>query len=61
MEIRIINLDICPRAFVVDNKEVCLRIDAEENSEFISTDNPALINFVKSYFEVLWKSAKKYK
>lgn len=61
VEIRIINLEIYPRAFIVDNKEVCLRIDNEENSEFVSTSNPALINFVKSYFDVLWQNAKKYK
>ncbi len=61
VEIRIINLEIYPRAFIVDNKEVCLRIDGDESSEFMSTDNPALINFVKSYFDVLWQNAKKYK
>jgi sugar-specific transcriptional regulator TrmB len=61
VEIRTTKLGIQPRICLVDNKGVCIRIDNENNSEFIWSDNPAMINLVKSYFDVLWGNAKIYK
>ncbi len=58
VEVRIAQLGIQPRICLIDDKEVCIRIDNQDNSEFIWSNNTALINFVKSYFEVLWKNAK---
>jgi sugar-specific transcriptional regulator TrmB len=61
VDIRMTKLDIHPKICLVDGKEVCLRIDNENNSEFIWSDNPGMVNFVKSYFENLWQDAKKYR
>ncbi|MFH0929234.1 MAG: helix-turn-helix domain-containing protein [Candidatus Aenigmatarchaeota archaeon] len=60
VEIRMIKLGVQPRICLVDNKEVCIRIDNEHNSEFMWSDNEAMTNLVKSYFEVLWQNAQKY-
>jgi len=61
VKIRTTPLKIQPRICLVDDKEVCIRVDNEYNSEFIWSNNPALINLIKSYFEVLWKEAKPFK
>jgi sugar-specific transcriptional regulator TrmB len=61
VKIRTIPLEIQPRICLVDGKEVCLRVDNGYDSEFIWSNNPALINLIKSYFEVLWKSAEPFK
>jgi sugar-specific transcriptional regulator TrmB len=61
VEIRMIELGVQPRVCLIDGKEVCIRIDNPNDSEFIWSDNQALVNFVKSYFEVLWKNAKEFK
>jgi len=59
VEIRMAQLGIQPRICLVDNKEVCIRVDNQNNSEFIWSNNIALTNLIKSYFEVLWKNAKR--
>lgn len=61
VKIKAIPLGIQPRICLIDDKEVCIRVDNDYNSEFIWSNNPALINLVKSYFEVLWKNAKLFK
>jgi len=58
VEIRTAQLETQPRICLVDGKEVCIRVDNENNSEFIWSDNQGLINLTKSYFEELWKNAK---
>lgn len=58
VEVRITQLGIQPRIGLVDGKEVCIRVDNPNNSEFIWSDNQGLINLTKSYFEELWKNAK---
>lgn len=61
VKIKTTSLQIQPRICLVDDKEVCIRVDNEYNSEFIWSNNPALINLIKSYFEVLWKNAESFK
>jgi len=61
VEIRTAQLETQPRICLVDGKEVCIRVDNENNSEFIWSDNQGLINLTKSYFEELWKNAKPLK
>ncbi len=61
IEVRMTELGIQPRVCLIDGKEVCMRIDNPNDSEFIWSDNQALVNFVKSYFDVLWKNAKEFK
>ncbi len=60
VKIKAIPLGIQPRICLTD-EEVCIRIDNEYNSEFIWSNNPALINLIKSYFEVLWENADSFK
>ncbi|NIO44709.1 MAG: hypothetical protein GTN36_04110 [Candidatus Aenigmarchaeota archaeon] len=61
VKIRTMPLKIQPRICLVDDKEVCLRVDNEYDSEFIWSNNPALINVIRSYFEVLWINAEPLK
>ena len=61
VKIKTVPLEVQPRVCLVDGKEVCLRIDNDYDSEFIWSNNPALINLIKSYFEVLWNKAKPFK
>ncbi|MGC8812392.1 MAG: TrmB family transcriptional regulator [Candidatus Aenigmatarchaeota archaeon] len=61
IEIKTINLEVQPRVCLIDGKEICMRIDREENSEFIWSDNQSLVNLVKTYFELLWERAEDFK
>jgi len=61
VKIKAIPLGIQPRICLTDDKEVCIRVDNGYNSEFIWSNNLALINLVKSYFKVLWKNADSFK
>ncbi|NIM47551.1 MAG: hypothetical protein GTN40_05355 [Candidatus Aenigmarchaeota archaeon] len=61
VKIKMMPLKIQPRICLVDDKEICLRVDNEHDSEFIWSNNPALINLVKSYYEFLWKRAEPFR
>ncbi|MFH1474087.1 MAG: hypothetical protein ABIE55_04330 [Candidatus Aenigmatarchaeota archaeon] len=58
--IRILPMNVHPRIGIVDNKEVCMRIDNPLESDFVWTNSPAMINIFKTYFNELWKRAKKF-
>jgi len=60
-EIRILPMNIHPILGLVDDKEVCIRVDNSSEPDFIWSNNPALINISKTYFEELWERAKKFK
>jgi sugar-specific transcriptional regulator TrmB len=61
-EIRILPLDIQTTLGIVDNREVCIRIDNNSlDSDVIWSNNPALVNIFETYFKELWVRAKKFK
>ena len=54
-EIRLQPMNIHPIIGVADDKEICLRIDHSEDSDFIWSNNPVLVTILKGYFETLWE------
>lgn len=60
-DVRVLPLKIKPIFCVGDEKEMCIRIENGSDSEFIWSNNPALINIMKCYFESLWEKANKFK
>jgi sugar-specific transcriptional regulator TrmB len=60
-EIRILPMNIHPIIGLVDNNEACVRIDNSDNPDVVWTDNPAMVNIFKTYFEELWERAKRFK
>jgi sugar-specific transcriptional regulator TrmB len=61
-EIRILPLDSQITMGIVDNNEVCIRVDNNSlDSDVIWSNNPALVNIFKTYFKELWIRAKKFK
>lgn len=58
VEIKSIKLKEQPRLCLVDGDEVCMRIDNTHNSEFLWSDNDAMTNLAKSYFDKLWNESK---
>lgn len=61
IEIRTLELEEQPRICLIDGKEVCIRIDNQNNSQVIWSDNPHLVNLIKRYFELLWEKAEEFK
>lgn len=60
-EIRILPLDISATIGMIDDKEVCIRLDNSSiDSDVLWTNNPSLIVVLKAYFCELWKRAKKF-
>jgi hypothetical protein len=41
-----------------DTEEVAIRIDNGNESDFIWSNNPQLVNVMASYFDSLWQRAK---
>lgn len=61
-DIRILPLEIQPTLGIVDDNEVCVRIDNNSlDSDVVWSNNPALVNVFSSYFNELWSRAKKFK
>ncbi len=60
-EIRILEMEVHPIIGIIDNKEVSFRLDNSDTPDMIWSNNPALINVFKIYFEELWKKGKKFK
>ncbi len=60
-EIRIITMNVHPIIGIVDDKEVSIRLNDSDAPDMIWSNNPALISVFKTYFEDLWKKAKKFK
>lgn len=60
IQIRLLELEVQPRICLIDDKEVCIRIDSENDSEFIWSDNQSLVNLAKTYFELLWEKAEDF-
>ncbi|MEM5778346.1 MAG: helix-turn-helix domain-containing protein [Candidatus Aenigmatarchaeota archaeon] len=61
-EIRILPMSIQTTLGIIDNKEVCIRIDNNSlDSDVVWSNNPALVNIFKTYFNELWVRAKKFK
>ena len=59
-EIRILPMNVHPRIGIVDDNEVCMRIDNPLESDFVWSNSPALINIFRTYFEELWNKGKKF-
>ena len=59
-EVRILPMNVHPRIGIVDNKEVCMRIDNPLESDFIWSNDHALISIFRTYFEELWNRSKKF-
>jgi sugar-specific transcriptional regulator TrmB len=60
--VRILPMDIQTTLGIVDNKEVCVRIDNNSiDSDVVWSNNPALVNIFNVYFKELWTRAKKFK
>ena len=59
-EVRIMPLNVHPRIGIVDSKEKCMRIDNPLESDFVWSNSPSLVNIFKTYFNELWKKAKKF-
>jgi sugar-specific transcriptional regulator TrmB len=59
-DIRILPMNLHPRIGIVDNKEVCMRIDNPLESDFVWSNSPALVNIFSTYFKELWKKAEKF-
>ena len=60
-EIRIFPMNVHPIIGIVDGKEVGIRIDNSNTPDMIWSNNPALISVFETYFEDLWKKAKKFR
>ena len=60
-QVRILPMDIHSILGVVDDKEVCVRIDNPIEPDFIWSNNPAMINIFKTYFEELWERGRVFK
>jgi len=61
-EIRILPLSTQITIGIVDDKEVCIRIDNNSlDSDVVWSNNPALVNIFNTYFKELWLKAKKFK
>jgi len=60
-EIRILPMDVHPIVGIVDDKEVSFRIDKSDAPDMIWSNNPALISVFRTYFDEMWKKAKKFK
>jgi sugar-specific transcriptional regulator TrmB len=61
INIKILPMSVHPYIGVGDEKEICIRVDNGEESDFIWSDNPSLVNIVKSYFEELWRDGRFFK
>jgi len=59
-DIRILPMNIHPRIGIVDNKEICMRIDNPLESDFFWSNSPALVNVFSTYFKELWCKARKF-
>lgn len=58
--VRILPMNIHSILGLVDDKEVCIRIDNSSEPDFIWSNNPALINVFRIYFKELWARAKTF-
>ena len=60
-EIRILPMKVHPIIGIVDNKEVSFRLDNSNTPDMIWSNNPALVNVFKTYFNGLWKRGKRFR
>jgi HTH-type transcriptional regulator, sugar sensing transcriptional regulator len=60
-EIRILPLKTNPILGIIDDNEISFRVDKSDSPDMIWSNNPALIDVFKSYFEDLWEKAEKFK
>jgi len=61
-EIRVLPSNLQTTLGIIDKKEVCIRIDNNSlDSDVVWSNNPALVNIFKTYFNELWVRAKKFK
>ncbi len=56
-KIKIFPLEIKPTLSIYDEKEICIKINNISNVDFIWSNNIALVNIIKYYFNALWKAA----
>jgi sugar-specific transcriptional regulator TrmB len=60
-EIRILPMNVNPIIGIVDDKEVSIRLDNSDTPDMIWSNNPALINIFRTYFDDVWDKAEKFK
>ena len=60
-EIRILPMKVNPTIGIIDDKEVSFRSDNSDTPDMIWSNNPALIEVFKKYFEDVWRDAEKFK
>jgi sugar-specific transcriptional regulator TrmB len=60
-EIRILPMKVNPTIGIIDDSEVSFRSDNSDTPDMIWSDNPALIDVFRTYFEDLWNKAEKFK
>jgi sugar-specific transcriptional regulator TrmB len=60
-EVRILPMNVNPIIGIVDDRETSFRLDNTESPDMIWSNNPALIHVFRTYFDDLWKKAKKFK
>jgi len=60
-KIKILPMDIHPILGVVDDKEICVRVDNALDPDFFWSNNPAMINIFGTYFKELWNKGKTFK
>ena len=56
--IRVLPMDTHPVIGVIDSKEVIVRIDSKEESDYVWSNHPALVAIVRNFFDSMWKNAK---
>jgi len=60
-QVRILPMEVHPIIGIVDDKETSFRLDNSDTPDMIWSNNPALINVFRTYFDDLWKKAKIFK
>jgi len=58
VSIRLLQLDAHPVIGLTEGKEAVIRIDGDEESDYIWSNHPALVEITKNFFENLWARAK---
>jgi sugar-specific transcriptional regulator TrmB len=62
VDVRILPLDMHVTIGLVDDNEVCIRLDNSSlDSDVFWSNNPAMVGVFKGYFNELWKRAKRFK
>lgn len=55
--VRLLPLDVHPAIALVDDREVLVRVDSDEQSDWVWSNHPALVAITGNFFENLWARA----